>query len=77
MSFEMHPSPVTGLRRRNDDDNRDTVRADPGGDREQVEVDEVDDKDDMGDNWLQFIGSSRDMDVMPRLDLIEETLKGG
>lgn len=50
MSFEMHPSPVTGLRRRNDDDNRDTVRADTGGDRELVEVDEVDDKDDMGDN---------------------------
>lgn len=51
MSLEMQPSPVTGFRRRNDDDSRDPVRADTAGDdREQDEEVVEDDKDDIGDN---------------------------
>lgn len=49
MSFEMHPSPVTGLRRRKDELNREIERTETGGDRAEEEVVEVDDNDDIGD----------------------------
>lgn len=50
MSFEIQPSPVTGLRRLKDALNREADRADTCGERaEEESVEVVDDKDDMGD----------------------------
>lgn len=64
MSLEIHPSPVTGLRRLKDELNRDADRADTCGERAEESVEVVDDKDDMGDIWLQFIGSSLPIDLI-------------
>lgn len=66
MSFEMHPSPVTGLRRRKDELNREIERTETGGDLAEEEVVEVDDNDDIGDIWFM---------VAPWM--IEDTSKGG
>lgn len=52
----MHPSPVTGLRplllRKL---NRDTERADIGGERAEDKVDADEESVDSGDIWLQWI----------------------